>query len=130
MTKSFWFHNQCSLIITNNIVGCIYNNGRPYSLELTKTIFQVVSAQINEVLEINFACDFFICRQEVTCLDFHPHSTVLASGSADKTVKIFDYSRSSVKKAQKSIQVFSHNIIISEKYTCIPIYNNYNMHVA
>ncbi|XP_067945996.1 cleavage stimulation factor subunit 1-like [Watersipora subatra] len=40
----------------------------------------------------------------VTCLDFHIASSVLISGSTDRTVKVFDYSRSSTKKAQRSIQ--------------------------
>ncbi|KAF6020648.1 CSTF1 [Bugula neritina] len=41
---------------------------------------------------------------EVTCLDFHSHNAVLVSGSVDRTVKVFDYSKSSTKKAQKCIQ--------------------------
>jgi len=42
---------------------------------------------------------------EVTCLEFHPKEAILLSGSADRTIKIFDYSKSSVKKAYKVIQV-------------------------
>lgn len=42
--------------------------------------------------------------EEVTCLEFHPSTSILASGSKDKTVKMFDYSKSSVRKAHKTIQ--------------------------
>ncbi|KAL1450183.1 hypothetical protein WDU94_002631 [Cyamophila willieti] len=42
--------------------------------------------------------------EEVTCLEFHPSASILASGSNDKTVKMFDYSKSSVRKAHKTIQ--------------------------
>ena len=45
--------------------------------------------------------------QEVATLDFHPYQAILASGSLDRTIKLFDYSRSSTKKAQKAIQVWS-----------------------
>ncbi|ESO02995.1 hypothetical protein HELRODRAFT_80748 [Helobdella robusta] len=41
---------------------------------------------------------------EVTCVDFHPSQQLLASGSKDFTVKLFEYSKPSVKKAFKSIQ--------------------------
>lgn len=42
--------------------------------------------------------------EEVTCLEFHPREAILASGSRDYTVKLFDYSKASAKKA---IQTFS-----------------------
>ncbi|KAK3581409.1 hypothetical protein CHS0354_016268 [Potamilus streckersoni] len=41
---------------------------------------------------------------EVTCLDFHPHHQILASGSRDYSIRFFEYSKPSVKKAYKSIQ--------------------------
>ncbi|KAL0277084.1 UNVERIFIED_CONTAM: hypothetical protein PYX00_004488 [Menopon gallinae] len=41
---------------------------------------------------------------EVTCLEFHPKEAILVSGSRDNTVKLFDYSKSSVKKAYKVLQ--------------------------
>ncbi|XP_062608775.1 cleavage stimulation factor subunit 1-like [Saccostrea cucullata] len=41
---------------------------------------------------------------EVTCLDFHPTHSILASGSTDFSVRFFEYSKPSVKKAYKSIQ--------------------------
>ncbi|KAK2165794.1 hypothetical protein LSH36_45g07027 [Paralvinella palmiformis] len=41
---------------------------------------------------------------EVTSLDFHPFQQILASGSKDFSVKFFEYSKPSVKKAFKSIQ--------------------------
>lgn len=41
--------------------------------------------------------------EEVTCLDFHPKEPILASGSRDLTVKLFDFSKTSAKKAVKTI---------------------------
>ncbi len=41
--------------------------------------------------------------EEVTCLEFHPRETILASGSRDFTVKLFDYSKASAKKAARSL---------------------------
>ncbi|XP_015372112.1 PREDICTED: cleavage stimulation factor subunit 1-like [Diuraphis noxia] len=41
--------------------------------------------------------------KEVTCLDFHPTKPILASGSRDCHIKFFDYSKTSVKKAFKTI---------------------------
>ncbi|CAL8096668.1 unnamed protein product [Orchesella dallaii] len=38
-------------------------------------------------------------NEEVTCLQFHPKEQILISGSKDFTVRLFDYSRTSVKKA-------------------------------
>lgn len=38
---------------------------------------------------------------EITCLEFHPIEQILASGSKDNTVKLFDISKASVKKAYK-----------------------------
>ncbi|KAL5014386.1 hypothetical protein ScPMuIL_008656 [Solemya velum] len=43
-------------------------------------------------------------NEEVTCLDFHPQHQILVSGSKDYSVKFFEYSKPSVKKAYKSIQ--------------------------
>lgn len=40
----------------------------------------------------------------VTYLEFHPSVPVLVSGSEDRTVKLFDFSKSSVKKAYKTIE--------------------------
>lgn len=42
---------------------------------------------------------------EVTCLAFHPTEQILASGSRDYTLKLFDYSKPSAKRAFKYIQV-------------------------
>lgn len=57
--------------------------------------------------------------EEVTCLEFHPREPILASGSRDSTVKLFDYSKTSVKKAFRTITVcevfFSRNMNISEE---------------
>uniref|UniRef100_A0A9J8BVR7 Cleavage stimulation factor 50 kDa subunit n=1 Tax=Cyprinus carpio carpio TaxID=630221 RepID=A0A9J8BVR7_CYPCA len=41
---------------------------------------------------------------EVTCLSFHPTEQILASGSRDYTLKLFDYSKPSAKRAFKHIQ--------------------------
>lgn len=47
----------------------------------------------------------FHVLQEVTCVDFHPDASkqILASGSKDFTIKFFDFSNPSVKKAQRSL---------------------------
>lgn len=46
-----------------------------------------------------------VAEQEVTCVDFHPDASqqILVSGSKDYTIKFFDFSNPSVKKAQRSI---------------------------
>ncbi|XP_076365409.1 cleavage stimulation factor subunit 1 Cst50 [Tachypleus tridentatus] len=41
--------------------------------------------------------------EEVSCLEFHPTEQVLISGSKDYTVKFFDFSKPSVKRAFKTI---------------------------
>lgn len=41
---------------------------------------------------------------EVAALEFHPKEQILASGSRDCTVKLFDISKASVKKAHKTFQ--------------------------
>ncbi|XP_050413366.1 cleavage stimulation factor subunit 1 [Patella vulgata] len=46
-------------------------------------------------------------NDEVSCLDFHPFHQILASGSKDYSIKFFEYSKPSVKKAYKSIQEVS-----------------------
>lgn len=43
-------------------------------------------------------------QDEVTCLEFHPHEQILISGSDDCTVKIYDFAKPSVKRAQRTIQ--------------------------
>lgn len=43
--------------------------------------------------------------EEVTCLEFHPKETILCSGSKDNSIKLFDISKASVKKAFKTITV-------------------------
>lgn len=40
---------------------------------------------------------------EVSCLEFHPKEAILASGSKDFTVKLFEYSKPSVKKASTTL---------------------------
>ncbi|KAG8195232.1 hypothetical protein JTE90_027973 [Oedothorax gibbosus] len=41
--------------------------------------------------------------EEVTCLEFHPTEQILVSGSRDYTVKFFDYSKPSVKRAFRTL---------------------------
>lgn len=41
--------------------------------------------------------------EEVTCLEFHPTSPILLSGSKDCSIKMFDYGKQTVKKAHKTI---------------------------
>lgn len=41
--------------------------------------------------------------EEVTCLEFHPKEAILASGSNDFTIKLFDYSKASAKKAFRTM---------------------------
>eukprot|EP00057_Strongylocentrotus_purpuratus_P032508 XP_787885.3 PREDICTED: cleavage stimulation factor subunit 1 [Strongylocentrotus purpuratus] len=44
---------------------------------------------------------------DITALDFHPSWPILVSGGKDCTVKLFDFSKSTVKKSAKSIQEVS-----------------------
>ncbi len=46
-----------------------------------------------------------ISLQEVTCVAFHPREQILISGSNDFTLKMFDYSKTAVKRAMKTIFV-------------------------
>lgn len=48
--------------------------------------------------------DRFLLFQEVRSLAFHPREQILASGGVDCTLKFFDYSKVSAKRASKSIQ--------------------------
>lgn len=41
--------------------------------------------------------------EEVTCLEFHPREPILVSGSRDFSIKLFDFSKASVKKAFRTI---------------------------
>lgn len=56
---------------------------------------------------------------EVTCLAFHPTEQILASGSRDYTLKLFDYSKPSAKRAFKYIQVRSNTSSEQPKLECI-----------
>ncbi|KAK6058193.1 WD domain, G-beta repeat protein [Cooperia oncophora] len=40
---------------------------------------------------------------EVTVVTFHPREQILVSGSTDKTVKLFDFSKTAVKRAMKTL---------------------------
>ena len=46
--------------------------------------------------------------EEVTCLKFHPKQNILASGSRDCTIKLFDYNKVSNKKAMRTICDAAH----------------------
>lgn len=48
--------------------------------------------------------------EEVTCLEFHPRDSILASGSRDCTVKLFDFSKAAAKKASKTFTVFKSGV--------------------
>lgn len=50
--------------------------------------------------------------EEVTCLEFHPKEPVLVSGSKDNTLKMFDISKASVKKAFKTITVSTFHLFL------------------
>uniref|UniRef100_A0A2P2I6D6 Cleavage stimulation factor 50 kDa subunit n=1 Tax=Hirondellea gigas TaxID=1518452 RepID=A0A2P2I6D6_9CRUS len=39
---------------------------------------------------------------EITCLEFHPREQILVSGSRDTNIKLFDFSKTSAKKAFKT----------------------------
>ncbi|KAF0990368.1 hypothetical protein HZS_4202 [Henneguya salminicola] len=39
----------------------------------------------------------------VSCLEFHPSGTILSSGGMDKNIHLFDFTKSSIKKAFKTI---------------------------
>lgn len=49
---------------------------------------------------------------EVSFLEFHPKEQILASGSKDCTVKLFDISKASVKKAHKVLTVSKLKIFV------------------
>lgn len=57
--------------------------------------------------------------EEVTCLEFHPREPILVSGSKDNTLKLFDISKASVKKAFKTISVRYNNIFIENEVTSL-----------
>ena len=42
--------------------------------------------------------------QAVTTMDFHPTVSILASGSKDCTIRLFDYSKPSAKRAYQVVQ--------------------------
>ncbi|KAA3458348.1 cleavage stimulation factor subunit 50 isoform X1 [Gossypium australe] len=48
----------------------------------------------------------FAQMQPINDLDFHPQSTVLISGAKDNTIKFFDFSKATAKRAFRVIQVF------------------------
>ena len=50
---------------------------------------------------------------EVTCMEFHPREPILASGSRDFTVKLFDFSKAAAKKAFKTLAVSPFIIFLS-----------------
>lgn len=52
--------------------------------------------------------------EEVAFLEFHPKEQILASASRDCSVKLFDISKPSVKKAHKTFTVRKIQILINE----------------
>ena len=51
--------------------------------------------------------------EEVTSLEFHPKEQILVSGSRDFTVRLFDYSRTSVKKAYRVFNVWELSLFLA-----------------
>lgn len=47
---------------------------------------------------------FYDNLQAINDIDFHPHGGILISGSKDNTIKFFDFSKTTVRKAFKVIQ--------------------------
>lgn len=57
---------------------------------------------------------------EVTCLEFHPNRPILASGSRDRQVKLFNYSKKNVNYAFKTITVsYSYAYLKFPQHNCI-----------
>ncbi|GLU13265.1 hypothetical protein SLE2022_299080 [Rubroshorea leprosula] len=52
---------------------------------------------------------FYDHMQPINDLDFHPQSTVLISGAKDRTIKFFDFSKPTAKRAFRVIQD-THNV--------------------
>lgn len=52
---------------------------------------------------------FYDHQQPINDLDFHPQNTVLISGSKDRTIKFFDFSKTVAKRAFRVIQD-THNV--------------------
>ncbi|TMW89661.1 hypothetical protein EJD97_016837 [Solanum chilense] len=52
---------------------------------------------------------FYDHQQPINDLDFHPQNTVLISGSKDRTIKFFDFSKAVAKRAFRVIQD-THNV--------------------
>lgn len=61
--------------------------------------------------------------EEVTSLEFHPKELILASGSNDFTIKLFDFSKTSVRKAYKTITV----IFVQFRMTSSQMMANYEI---
>lgn len=82
----------------------------PLYLEHLSFLFLLVQVMMNETAQQNMENHPVIRTlydhvDEVTCLAFHPTEQILASGSRDYTLKLFDYSKPSAKRAFKYIQV-------------------------
>ncbi|KAL8141882.1 hypothetical protein V2J09_014914 [Rumex salicifolius] len=52
---------------------------------------------------------FYEHTQPINDLDFHPHNTILVSAAKDQTIKFFDFSKPTAKRAFKVIQD-THNV--------------------
>lgn len=48
---------------------------------------------------------FYDHQQPINDVDFHPFAQIVASSSKDMTVKFYDYSKATAKRAYKQIQV-------------------------
>lgn len=63
--------------------------------------------------------NIYALLQEITWLDFHPTEQILASGSKDFTIKIFDFSKPSAKKATRNINVNNNFYLLSVKFSIL-----------
>ncbi|XP_072394272.1 cleavage stimulation factor subunit 1 [Diabrotica undecimpunctata] len=77
--------------------------------------------------------------EEVTCLEFHPKEPFLCSGSRDMSIKLFDISKPSVKKAFKTIteaesvkalsfHPLGDHLIVATKHPVIRLYDMNTLH--
>ncbi|RWS19963.1 Cleavage stimulation factor subunit 1-like protein, partial [Leptotrombidium deliense] len=104
--RSGSFNNDGSLVATGSVDASIK------ILDVEKMIAKscIGSGDDSQLSQQNEAHNHPVIRtlydhmEEVTCLQFHPTEQLLASGSQDMTVKLYDFAKPSVKRALKTIQ--------------------------
>lgn len=64
--------------------------------------------------------------EEVAYLEFHPKEQILASASKDCTVKLFDISKASVKKAHKvfTVSESGHQVFLRKNMGVVKPFNS------